>query len=174
MFKFFKVYIILVLLICSYSLKGKIPSEDKLLELDSLCASEDNIDINIYRKASEFYEGNNLNHKIVECYKKLGLMYDESNNYDSAMFFYLKALEKNKIINNKEEEASIYNAIGNVYFDRFIFEKALSYYHRSISINEITNNPINGPPSSQGQGSNTIYLIISFITIYDYLAKLIL
>jgi len=156
MFKFFKVYIIFVLLIFSYSLKGQMLSEDKLLELDSLCASEDTISINIYRKALKFYEGNNLNYKIAECYKRLGLIYDELNNYDSAMFFYLKALEKNKIINNKEEEANIYNAIGNIYFNRFFFEKALINYHQSISINESLGNK-RGIARNLGNIGNVFY-----------------
>jgi CHAT domain-containing protein/tetratricopeptide (TPR) repeat protein len=79
---------------------------------------------------------------LAPCYNKLGNYYYYSKNYDSALFYYNKALgliEKNP--GNLEDRASYLQNIGIIYLEYNEFSKAESHFLKSLQIKEAIYSP---------------------------------
>ncbi|HEY1047653.1 MAG TPA: sensor histidine kinase [Bacteroidia bacterium] len=66
------------------------------------------------------------------AYSRLGIAYDVTNMYDSAMFCYDKALNISKSIGYKKGIGSAYCNIGLVYLNTNDYPKALNNFHSAI------------------------------------------
>ena len=94
-----------------------------------------------YDRALQYYElsvgqailqfGDN-NYQLANIYKKIGFVYDNLDNTDSALLYYNMALD---IYDNENEEViSVYNAIAQVYSKLDDLNKAIEYNNKALSL----------------------------------------
>jgi two-component system NarL family sensor kinase len=69
----------------------------------------------------------------------IGVGYDISSQYDSALYYYNKALFNCKKIKSPSLNASIYNNIGLTYWNLSDYKKALVNYHKALDIFKLIN-----------------------------------
>ena len=71
--------------------------------------------------------------EIIKIYKAFGAEFHEQRVYDSAFYYYDKAL---KISKKKTDKLSTYQLIGNVFVDSTNYERAIEYLNKANNINQ--------------------------------------
>lgn len=153
----FKIIFILYLLLFCYSVAQSKPQTDSL-EL-ALKSATDTNKINILNKLSTIYCENNSNKAleyarlaiqlsqpldfkigIIKAYNNIGIVYDITGKYDSALVNYNLSLSLSKKLNIKKQIANTLNNIGLVYWNKGEFDNALNHYLQSLKLFEEINN----------------------------------
>ncbi len=109
----------------------------KVNELNDL--SFKNLYSNIYLAKQQAFKALELA-KIIHfrkgeagAYNRVGVVYDVSGNYDSALYYYWKAYELNKEIKNLKGEGSALSNIGLTYWNKGDYNNALSNFYAAIN-----------------------------------------
>lgn len=99
-------------------------------------------DIANWEKASEFYWRSLAMNKTDlktrgNAFNNIGSMYHDQDNYDSAYFYFEKALELGLEIKDVSGLAIVYNNLGIIQLQKFNnIPKAVEYYNQSIEMKE--------------------------------------
>lgn len=124
------------------------------LELELKNATDTN-KINILNKLSTAYADNNgdkaleyaqlaielskplkFDMGIIQAYNNIGIVFDVTGKYDSALINYNNSLVISKKINHKRLMANTLNNIGLVYWNKGELDLALNYYLQSLKLFE--------------------------------------
>ncbi|MGD2034054.1 MAG: tetratricopeptide repeat protein, partial [Bacteroidales bacterium] len=84
----------------------------------------------------EMFESMGNTENVAKAYQNIGLIHHSLKDLEKASYYYNKALEINKDIQNDTSIASLYQNLGIIYYQNGDYEKALEYYGRSIHIYE--------------------------------------
>lgn len=71
---------------------------------------------------------------IASLFNKIGVVYDDMGNFETALSFYQKALNTSKKIKDKHIMAAALGNIGIIYDNRGNYEQALKYYNEALHI----------------------------------------
>ncbi len=81
------------------------------------------------------------NHDLeAVCYNQLGIVYDVTSKYDSALFCYRKAMSIAEMQGNIILKGQVLNNIGLIYWNLGELDRAIDYYTQSLVISEENNN----------------------------------
>lgn len=103
---------------------------------DKLSRTEPEVASRYVRTALELSLKNNYKRGVANAYTSMGIFYYTKGDYDSTLFFYLKALTLYEQLNNNEGIARIYNNIGGVCYSQHNYSKALEYHQKSLAVKE--------------------------------------
>lgn len=73
---------------------------------------------------------------MANMYEMLGLIYQNYNNFDTALFYLNRSLELREQMGNKFGIANIYKNMGSFYIKNKKLKKALSYYEKALAISK--------------------------------------
>lgn len=144
-------------ILCSLLLLSQVSISKSLtdsLELE-LKKSTDTNKINILNKLSTAYADNNATKAmeyanlaielskplafeigIIKAYNNIGIVYDITGKYDSALINYNNSLVLSKKLNNKRQMANTLNNIGLVYWNKGELDLGLNHYLQSLKLFE--------------------------------------
>ncbi len=108
-------------------------STDYNAKVSSLLKQSPKKAIILSKKALE--KSKNRNTRFI-AYKNLGLAYYFTTEYDSALYYYDKALSISQKIKNKKEKADLLNNIGLCYINKNEFKKAFEYFNKALEISK--------------------------------------
>jgi tetratricopeptide (TPR) repeat protein len=91
---------------------------------------------------------------LGRIYSLIGINYDILDDLDNALFYYYRALQIEKDLNDKEGESLVLSNIAGIYKKQSNYDKALEYYNKSL---QLTSDP---------SSITTIYNNIAFVYLY--------
>ncbi len=95
-----------------------------------------NIDFSKVIKTGNFLENELKKEKndtlLSELYKKLGILYEQKNNYEKAGLYYLKSLKLKRKLNDYKGIASALNSLGLIYYYQGNYKLALKNYKEAL------------------------------------------
>jgi tetratricopeptide (TPR) repeat protein len=115
-------------------------------------------------KALKLADANKYNKGIAGAYEMIGASFAGKALYDSAIFYFSKALHISKKAGLVELRSSKYNHIANVYFKKAKYARASIYYDSAINASKATGN-IELQAKSLSNQANVYY------TMGDYTAR---
>ncbi len=71
---------------------------------------------------------------LAFVYNRLGLIYDNKDDLDNALFYHSKHLSLSRELGNRREEAVALSNIAGVYRSKGDLDKALDYYEQSLKL----------------------------------------
>ncbi|MDI1234958.1 MAG: tetratricopeptide repeat protein [bacterium] len=74
----------------------------------------------------------NFQKGLAGAYNRVGVVYDVSGNFDSALYFYQKALTLNKALKNLKGQGSALSNIGLTYWNKGDYSNALNSFYAAI------------------------------------------
>lgn len=81
------------------------------------------------------------NHLLeASCYNQLGIVYDVTSKYDSALYCYRKAISIAETHGHEVMKGQALNNIGLIYWNLGELDRAIEYYTQSLVISEENNN----------------------------------
>lgn len=113
---------------------------------------------------------------ISGCYTIIGRLYLDSDNQDSALYFFRKALillDKN-LLQNKETSAEIFRNMAVAHIDKGTFDSASFYIRKSTSlISEIYGNDHPGLAGNYNLSGTISYYLGMFDECREYFSKVV-
>jgi len=93
-------------------------------------------------KAYSIFKDSEKKDKVYGILNQLGLVYNELEEYEKAVFYHTKALEivkKFNLQNNQHQEAVCYNNLGYLYIKQKIFKKVIINFELGLTDKHIIN-----------------------------------
>ncbi len=83
----------------------------------------------------------------------IGIVYEETGQFDSASYYYTRALKLVEQLNEHELTANTLNNFGTLYRDKGEPEKAIEYYNRALALRERNHDKLGVARSNHNLGT---------------------
>ena len=90
--------------------------------------------ITLFRKAAEIYKSFNDTSRLAECYQVMGSGFQMTNNSDSSLYYYNKALDLSIQAKDSASMSNCYMWLGSEAFNRSYTKLAEEYFMRASNI----------------------------------------
>ncbi|OYT17284.1 MAG: hypothetical protein B7C24_03240, partial [Bacteroidetes bacterium 4572_77] len=120
-------------------------------------SSNQEMALQLYDSALEYYQKANHKARMATIYKRKGFAYEYLEDYAKVIQLEKKALKLNLEIDNKREAAIVLNYLGIAYTIIGDLDSALYYYHQGLTLSEITFDTIEIIEISQNIGISYEY-----------------
>ena len=101
-------------------------------------------------------------YSIARLTNTYGIYYDVSGKFDSAQFYFRKALDLSKVNGVKSIEARATNSLGMSHWNQGKYQEALDYFFQALALNRQSGEPIN-----DAKYLNNIGLIYQELNLVD-------
>lgn len=101
-------------------------------------------------------------YSIARLTNTYGIYYDVSGKFDSAQFYFRKALDLSKAKGIKSIEARATNSLGMSHWNQGKYQEALDYFFKALALNRE-----NGEPVNDAKYYNNIGLIYQELNLVD-------
>lgn len=88
--------------------------------------------LSIAKKSKQLAQQINYLKGLADANSRIGIVFDVTGKYDSAIFYYNKSLAIAQKINNKKGIGSVYSNLGLTYWNKGELANALSFYLKAI------------------------------------------
>lgn len=107
----------------------------------ALCYNFPDSALNYGKSALQTALRNKLTRSASIAYNRIGVVYDVTNKWDTALFCYQQSANYAMACTDTVVLASAYNNMGLVYWNKTIYDKAVEYYLLSLELFEKVNRP---------------------------------
>jgi len=91
----------------------------------------------------QYYELANDTVGYIYALREIGYEYRLKNQYDSAMWYYNKAIDYSNIIQNYEVQNIVQLGIANVYSDQGLYDDVIYQLRNNVIVNKYNSDAIN-------------------------------
>lgn len=132
-----KILIILILLFkLNVVLKANIVDTTRVNALNDACFENLYSDISLAKKqafgAMQLAKSINFKKGLASAYNRVGVVYDVSGSFDSALFFYQKSYDLNLELKSLKGQGSALSNIGLTYWNKGDYSNALNAFYKAI------------------------------------------
>ncbi|MFN8255502.1 MAG: tetratricopeptide repeat protein [Bacteroidales bacterium] len=129
----YKIFIIYILLLSAGSTFAQVYTKQPLTSLDSA-------QIKKYTENYEMYYGKSDLRNASDFLNQIANIYWNRNNFEKATEYFLKSLELNEKLGNKNGMAGIHSNLGMIYSDMGQFQKSVDHLEQAVILRRLEKN----------------------------------